>query len=396
MRRQVLTAIEVVPRPGLLVRWWRPYRLINAVLVRLRNPEFWYVHGLIAIATIGHYIMEGGLSQTAHGTSYIHHIPVILYTVPIVYAGLRFGWEGSLLAGAWATVLVVPNTIIWHREEFAWLVELTQMFIAMAVGVVVATLVMREERARRRAEVLAERLQRVNRMILSSQEEERLRISRDLHDGPVQSLVYLCHQLDTSADSAGDTGVATNFAAARESVEDVLAEVRRFSRDLRPSVLDDLGLKAALEYLVRSVSEEELVQARFVVRGDVQRLRAEEELALFRIAQESLRNVSRHSGASEATIELDAPAAGTLCLRITDNGCGFDPGVSMNELSVRGHLGLNGMYERARLIGARLAIQTAPKSGTAVEVTLRRDLQPGERYADEKVLSGWNRSSPSG
>lgn len=392
MRRPAMTAFDLVPEPSAVARRLHPHRLFDAMLVRLRKPEFWYVHGLIAIATLGHYVMEGGLSQTAHGTGYVHHIPVILYIVPIVYAGLRFGWEGSLLAGLWATLLVVPNTVIWHREDLAWLVELTQMGIAIAVGIVVATLVMREERARRKAEVLAARVQRVNRMILTSQEEERLRISRDLHDGPVQSLVYLYHRLDAASAGAGTTSLASEFVDARDATEAVLTEVRNFSRDLRPSVLDDLGLKPALEWLARSATEPRL-RARFTATGQVERLRAEEELALFRIAQESLRNIARHSGATEATIELVAPSTGTLCLRITDNGCGFDPCVSMNELSVRGHLGLNGMYERARLIGARLAIRTAPGSGTAVEVMFRHGLGPDMRYADEKVLSSRDRGS---
>jgi two-component system, NarL family, sensor histidine kinase DegS len=355
-------------------------RLFNRLRLRLRQPAFWYVHGMILLATAGHYGIESG-DFFEHG--YLHHIPVILYTIPIVYAGLRFGWEGGLLAGLWALVLTLPNMVFWHREHHAWAVELTQMSVAIAVGIVVARLVMQEDRARRKAEVLAERVQRVNRMILRGQEEERLRIARDLHDGPVQSLVYLCHQLDAVARTPSSTADGLNVAHAREAVETALSEVRRFSRDLRPSILDDLGLTAALEWLVRSTGETGSMRTVFTVSGEPHRLRPEDELALFRIAQEALRNAMRHSEATDVAVELVCSESNSVRLCISDNGIGFDPGISMAELSSRGHLGLNGIHERARLVGANLTISTMPGGGTTVEVSLGRSGRGNGRTGED-------------
>jgi signal transduction histidine kinase len=339
-----------------------------AVRRRLRHPAFWHVQVMVLLITGGHFGIEA--TTLREELEHLHRIPVMLYVFPIMYAGLRFRWEGSLLTGAWCALLTLPNILLWHQHSLEWVVELLQNGVAVAVGVVVAMLVEHEAAARRRAEELAQRMGRVNRLILRAQEEERLRVSRDLHDGPAQTLIYLCHQLDAVArQRAGEARIEPGLVEARRAAESALGEVRTYSRDLRPSILDDVGLAAALEWLAKEATARGGVQVAWQVSGEPRRLAPELELALFRVAQEALRNVERHSGATKATVELSFGSHPHWRLRICDAGRGFDPALSMNDLVTRGNLGLNGMHERAELAGGRLMLMTAPGRGTTVEVT---------------------------
>ena len=145
--------------------------------------------------------------------------------------------------------------------------------------------------------------------------------------------------------------------------------VRRACRDLRPSVLDDLGLRAALEWLSDSSSSRG-VPCTFTCRGNPAPTTSEEEIAIFRIAQEALSNIWRHSGATQASLEVEY-LPGRLQLSIHDNGRGF--ALQSNSATVynpRGGLGLIGMRERAALIGATLTISSSSGNGCHVALSL--------------------------
>ncbi len=161
--------------------------------------------------------------------------------------------------------------------------------------------------------------------------------------------------------------------------ENILKDVRRFSRDLRPSLLDDLGLVPAVEWLTEDLSASSSIQARLDVVGD-RRLEPEVELSLFRIAQEALSNVRRHSRASQVVVRL-AFSEQRVRLQVRDDGIGFVPGERPADLSSARGLGLRGMRERAELIGGRFSVTSAPGKGTAVRAVVPRlnwkvDTQP--------------------
>ena len=148
---------------------------------------------------------------------------------------------------------------------------------------------------------------------------------------------------------------------------DILQAVRRYSRDLRPSVLDDLGLLAAIEMLIDECRLPE--GARLQVTGKPRRLDRFVELALFRIAQEALRNAENHAEASSATVELDFGQEG-IRLSVTDDGLGFSVPENISALSLAGQLGLVGMKERAELVGGHFELRSSPGEGTEVAVTV--------------------------
>jgi two-component system sensor histidine kinase DegS len=206
------------------------------------------------------------------------------------------------------------------------------------------------------------------RQILTAQEQERRRMARELHDDTAQSLVALSRQLDALLiSSEGETSsTRARLEDLRKLTAQISQDVRRFSQDLRPSSLDDLGLLPTLEGLINKMSEEDHIDARLDVLGGQKRLSPEVELVLFRIAQEALTNVRKHSAATQVVTTVEF-CDGTVKLTVRDNGRGFQPPGQALELAEAGKLGLTGMVERAELAGGTLTVHSGPGQGTTVE-----------------------------
>jgi PAS domain S-box-containing protein len=209
------------------------------------------------------------------------------------------------------------------------------------------------------------------RQVVAAQEEERRRIARELHDGPLQGIILLCRHLDTLAADRGQSGtfVDQDLKGARHTAELLADEIRRLSRDLRPSILDDLGLVPALRWLLKDLEKRTHIRTKFVVSDSDRRVPASTELGLFRIAQEALRNVERHARASEVVVTLTIDDHGE-CLVVTDNGDGMGSVDLGPSAASAGKLGLLGMQDRARLCGGELTIQTALGRGTTIDVRI--------------------------
>ncbi|GMQ86006.1 MAG: hypothetical protein BMS9Abin07_1577 [Acidimicrobiia bacterium] len=206
------------------------------------------------------------------------------------------------------------------------------------------------------------RLQRYVKEVTRAQEDERKRIARELHDAAAQPLVLLSRGLERIATDGRRPGeIADRAAELRGVTLEILKTIRSFSRDLRPTVLDDLGLAPALEWLPRDLAERSDLETEFRIEGKPRRLSPDTEVAVFRIAQEALRNVEKHARATRASLVVTfAPGHCRLC--IADDGVGFDPR-NMGRWTT---LGINGMRERAELIGGQIAIDAEPTRGTVV------------------------------
>jgi two-component system, NarL family, sensor histidine kinase UhpB len=200
--------------------------------------------------------------------------------------------------------------------------------------------------------------QRSGRRVLAAQEAERLGIARDLHDEVGQLLTGVLLHLDSSTGGAPEH--RDEIEEAKRAVRRALDEVRRISRELRPEMLEDLGLVSALTELSTSFGRSGVrVERRFDT--SLPKLEPDTELAVYRIAQESLTNVARHSNASRVTITLER-GPDSVVLRIVDDGRGFDSARSEE------HGGLRSMRERALLVGGALAIEQVPTGGVEVRL----------------------------
>jgi signal transduction histidine kinase len=207
------------------------------------------------------------------------------------------------------------------------------------------------------------------RQITKAEEDERKRIARELHDDTAQALIDLSRRLDnlaTSREQLSET-VVRRLEGFQELIDSILRGIRRFSRDLRPSVLDDLGLLPALEWLTANLMDEEGIKTELKVHGDRRRLPPEAELALFRIVQEALSNVRRHSQASRVVTVVEFGEGGVR-ITVDDNGQGFELPGRTGDLATTGRLGLIGMHERARLLDGTLTVRSEPGGGTIVTV----------------------------
>jgi signal transduction histidine kinase len=207
--------------------------------------------------------------------------------------------------------------------------------------------------------------------ITRGQEEERKRLARELHDDTTQALIALGQQVEMAQKllAADPEGAAQRLASVRAMLTETVQGVRRFSRDLRPTYLDDLGFIPALQALVGEAEQRESISVRFSTVGPVRRLSPELELAAYRIVQEALNNVLQHAQAAHAWVEVRFEAQ-HLVLVVGDDGQGFHAPDLPDELARQGHFGLMGIQERALLYGGQLSIRSAPGQGTEVTVRL--------------------------
>lgn len=206
------------------------------------------------------------------------------------------------------------------------------------------------------------------RQITRAQEDERKRIAREAHDETAQILVALSRRLDAlmASPELPPEAVRTRLGGVRELTTEAIHSVRRFSQDLRPPVLDDLGFVAAIRGLTRNLRETG-VDAELRVSGSPYRVSPEEELVLFRIAQESLNNVRRHAAASKVRV-LISFSQDSVQMVVEDDGQGFEAPSKFVDLVASGKLGLIGMHERAGILGGTLHIKSEPGEGTRVIV----------------------------
>ena len=208
--------------------------------------------------------------------------------------------------------------------------------------------------------------------IIKAQEDERLRVSREIHDGPAQEMANLIYQasicerlVDTRPEEA-----KAGLQELRRQIRTCLADVRQIIFDMRPMSLDDLGLVPALRQLVSKLEERKVLKTDFQVNGKERALEKHVEVTLFRIIQEGLNNIHRHAGVSEGRLRL-LFSPNDLSILISDEGRGFD----MEETEEmrksgtgNGHFGILGMEERAKLIGASLNVISNPGEGTKIHV----------------------------
>ncbi len=226
------------------------------------------------------------------------------------------------------------------------------------------------------------KLKKLTQRVFDAQEQERGRVARELHDGISQVLVGVRYALDTARRriSSGDDRAAETLDRGMDHLSNAIQEVRRISRDLRPGVLDDLGLGPALRALVEDFGERTGIETEFETVVFRNRLNPDAKFSLYRVAQEALTNIERHAGATRMSIDLRGHRRGAT-MRITDNGSGIPQD---RHRQPSGGLGLRNMQERIEQMNGTLRIFSS-KSGTVIvaEIPLSQ-LLPPEQDGDTK------------
>jgi signal transduction histidine kinase len=227
------------------------------------------------------------------------------------------------------------------------------------------------DEGKRAGEMIAksrERLRNLSGRLQSLLEEERTRISREIHDVLGQTLTAMKMDLSLIRRSLASDGYAGQSAKIHEierNVNNIIRMVRRIATDMRPGILDELGVAAALEWLVKDFQKRTGISGKVVLQGVDRMSDTVLSTAIFRIVQEALTNVMRHAAASQVDVSLEK-VNNSLILEVRDNGIGITEG----RISDSKSLGLIGMRERVLLLGGEVAISGKPGEGTLVRVTI--------------------------
>lgn len=345
--------------------------LVYRLAAVARRPGLWLLVGLFLFVTFLEYaqllrqtfLINLGLTR--------YTLERTLYLLPIIWAAFMFGWKGGTGASLCAVASMLPRAILSspNRED-----SLIEIFFVFAIGNLasywVGALHSEKEHAAELREAQGE-LQYLLHQVTQAQEEERKRIAQELHDDTIQSLVALCQQIDFTISSVGQLPpqAVSHLEELHQQTDHILQEVRRLVRGLRPAVLDNLGLVSALEWLASDVEKHSGIAVKLRINGSERRFSTEAELVLFRIAQEALTNVWKHSQAKSAQITLEF-SKGSTSLIVSDDGKGFDSTAEVITRPRLGKLGLAGMQERARLLGGTLTVISEPGKGTIATATM--------------------------
>ncbi len=266
-----------------------------------------------------------------------------------------------------------PRTATWWENRFYPAPEGLTVF---------ATDITERKRAEEELQTSREQLRALAAYLQSVREEERTRIARELHDEVGQALTGIKFSLVMALRSARN-GAAPSLAAALALANELIGKVRDLSLELRPAMLDDLGLLAALRWHFERYTAQFNIQVNFQHTGlEQRRFEAETETAAYRITQEALTNVARHAGVDKIDVDISADES-ALRIIIEDSGVGFDP----RTLSFKSTGGLSGMRERAIMLGGRLNIQSTRGAGTV----LKADLPLAKTASREERSSEMNR-----
>jgi signal transduction histidine kinase len=294
-------------------------------------------------------------------------------------------------AGTFFTEAITPIETIHcgTQQEAARLNQIVEMLSQRTVELAASNLVLQQEIIQRKAaeealkkserhysqlleksQRLQDQLRRLSRQILLAQEEERREISRELHDVIAQTLTGITVRLAALKKEAAinTKGLESNIASTQRLVEQSVDVVHQFARELRPAVLDDLGLIPALHAFMKNFTTRTGVRTHLTAFAEVERLDTARRTALFRIAQEALTNVARHAKASRVEVGI-RKLHSTARMEIKDDGRSFQV---ERKLGAKGskRLGLLGMKERVEMVGGTFCIESAPGQGTTVRVEI--------------------------
>jgi len=251
-----------------------------------------------------------------------------------------------------------------RKDSKKRIVQIVSSFLPNIGGCPIIQTIVRDITEQKRAQ---DNLRAYARQAILAQEEERKRVARELHDETAQSLVSLGMDINSLVRTKDGISKKTSrhLGELRDRTADILRGVRSISQALRPPVLEELGLLAALQELIDDLINQHGINTQFDVQGTQRRLPVDTELALFRIAQEALSNVWKHAKATECIVNVEFGSE-KIVLRIRDNGQGFESATIADDLVYSRRLGLIGMRERARLIDGNLTIQSQLGGGTTI------------------------------
>lgn len=346
----------------------------------IRNPHFWAIIGIIIALNI---IYNAPTSITGPKGDWVWYLTIFefksnvagsLFVIPFVYAAIIFWWRGILITWLFSMVLILPRVRDLSEDMSAFVANVVYLCIPLLIVLILDYQRKWRDSVNKSAVESEKERQAYIAQIIKVQEDERKRISREIHDDTVQRLWIVTNSIKSLiTDKLRNTApqVVSELETVKDTISSISTDVKRLSLDLRPGILDDLGLVPAIRWQVDQLSSEGLTEAKIVVHGNHRQLAPEITTHLFRIVQEALNNIRQHAEATQVIVTLDFNLEDTQ-ITIRDNGKGFEHR-DTKDISKLNRLGLLGIQERVRLIGGILKIESKPGKGTTVTVGLTNE-----------------------
>lgn len=351
---------------------WVALTILWAALVFSRNARWRWGYAAFALVPLAWaWIAIHALDRLE-----LVALPVVILIAGVtLWTGWVF-WRYAKRTGSRGAQFVAISFALWgfHHLDYTFLRArgawepwgyYLDILFELAVGIGFGVMMLSElaERLANRTDELGH----LSALMVRQHEAERRRLSLDLHDETAQTLSAVKLEIGMLREGA-DPGTADRLDHVLELVDNGIRGIRRVMNDLRPALLDDLGMIPAIRSLADDIRERSALTIDVDLADTVPRLAADAELALFRAAQEALANVVRHAGATRAAIRLRV-TGGSLRLTVSDNGRGFPPG-AIDGADALTHLGLAGMRERIAALGGHASVGPGENGGVVVTVVL--------------------------
>jgi signal transduction histidine kinase len=354
----------------------------------LSSPHFWAILLIIIFIVSLYYSWpwrEANLAQSIWhwipGISWLGDLAVwefkyrvigSLLFIPTIYASVFFWLRGAIVAWFLSFIGILPVILGLWLTPWALALNIAILILPLfVVSAIALELKLRRKDSEHYAVRELEHRVYISKM-LEIQENERQRIARDLHDETIQKLLFIANYAEAILSNNGNNTREVNNKATlvRDTSLQTVDELRNICLNLRPSVLDNLGLIAALRLLADHINEEYHIQVQFNVTGDVRKLDTKIQTNIFRVVQEALSNIKRHSEANKALIDLEF-TDDDLRLKIRDNGKGFNSKKGAIIAGGEHNFGLIGMQERIESLGGKFRIRSQNNRGTSLFIKVK-------------------------
>jgi signal transduction histidine kinase len=343
----------------------------------LTNPKFWILIILISIISLLYYSRNLNIGNGFPWFDSIRLIEIAysihgsMFTIPLILGAVFFGWRTAAIVWIISLAIILPR-IMMLSYGFAPLMRNLFSAIVPLVFVILFALELNwREKERQYLKAQEKERRAYTEQIIKAQEDQRLKIARELHDDFLQSMLVIANGAQKVITHGYYDG-KEQLNYIRDEAMRLCGEIRKLALDLRPGILDNRGLISALRWMADKFNQESNINVKLDYDEQPLQFKHETEVMIFRIVQEALNNVRRHSQATMVIISLKMHNE-FLKISIQDNGRGFTVPASMNQYTSNGKLGLAGMNERTITIGGYMEINSVRGKGTTIAITVPRD-----------------------
>lgn len=363
----------------------------------LKNPHFWIV---VALSTVLLFIYQAwpwrewqfteGVWRFFPWLSKLNPIVIevelglqmfgVLFFIPIIYGSLTLSWPGGIFAWLLSLIWLAPTCASWGSRRPVLSLMLL-LLPALLVAIVTGERRWRGIEKRHFAEREREARAYIAKLV-EAQEGERRRIAQEIHDETLQTLMVIANKSDSLASSSANDGQSAGNLWIKQEVLKTMEDLRRLSMNLRPSILDNFGLVSGVRWLVNANNAQEGCHLDISVGGDDHPMSSLAEVTVFRVVQEAIHNIQRHSRAQHGSVALEF-GEDQVTLDVQDDGIGFQQPDRLALYVNEGKLGIIGMEQRVLPVGGTMSIESAPGEGAKLRVTVPYS-------ASTKIIQGEN------